>query len=198
MGRDAVKWNWMGASFCVGFPPFSQIDRDFKEKKVTEKGSIEGGVRREWEVNVPEGEHNQSLKAAGQIPGWVPGVLSAALLNIPSIPAEKGGEEGGRTLVQRGCGCSSPGSVQARLNRALSNLVWGWHPYPWQGLGWDDQWGHSNPNHSGIIWFQGWKQRPYYRVWSNILGLPGMQTREKLGIMIYWISIFKNIKKKKK
>lgn len=103
----------MGVLFCVGFLPFSQIDWDLKKKKVTEEGSIEGGVRREWEVNVPEGEHNQRLKAVGQIPGWVPEVLSAALLNVATIPAEKGigKEQGGRTLVQRGCGCSSPGSV---------------------------------------------------------------------------------------
>lgn len=64
MGRDAVKWNWMGVLFCVGLLPLSQIDWDLKKKKGTEEGSIEGGVRREWEVNVPEGEHNQRLKAA--------------------------------------------------------------------------------------------------------------------------------------
>lgn len=86
----------MDVLFCVGFLPFPQIDWDLKKeasfpvKKVTEKGSREGAVRREWEVNVPEGEHNQGLKAPGQIPGWLPGVLSAALLNIPSIPAERG------------------------------------------------------------------------------------------------------------
>lgn len=40
----------------------SHIDWDLKKeaslpgKKVAEKGSIEGGVRREWEVNGPEGE----------------------------------------------------------------------------------------------------------------------------------------------
>lgn len=52
----------MDISFCVGFLSFSQIDWDLKKeaslpgKKVAEKGSIEGGVRREWEVNVPEDE----------------------------------------------------------------------------------------------------------------------------------------------
>lgn len=65
----------MDVLFCVGFLPFPQIDWDLKKeasfpvKKVTEKGSREGAVRREWEVNVPEGEHNRGLEAAGQIPG---------------------------------------------------------------------------------------------------------------------------------
>lgn len=54
----------MDVLFCVGFLPFSQIDWDlekeasFPGKKVTGKGSIEGGVRREWKVNVPESEGN--------------------------------------------------------------------------------------------------------------------------------------------
>lgn len=70
---------------------------------------------------MPEGKHNHRLKAAGQIPRQIPGVLSAALLNVPSIPAEKrrGRDQGGRTLIQRGCGCSNPGSVQGQV---------GWDP----------------------------------------------------------------------
>lgn len=39
---------------------------------------------------MPEGEHNQRLKASGQIPGQVPGVLSAALLNVPLQKREEG------------------------------------------------------------------------------------------------------------
>lgn len=116
----------MDVSFCVGFLPFSQIDWDLKKEtplpgeKVTEKESVEGGVRRGWEVSVPEGGHNQRLKAEGHIPGWVPGVVSAALFNLPSIPAEKGmgREQGGRSSVQRGCGCSSPGRVQGQLGHS--------------------------------------------------------------------------------